>query len=134
MLDHPTGALSISSIVCWEISVHISGHVALSTLNTVSMETVRERNGKADWGIGLWFSYLRGPSMGGSVEFWIRWSIAGLIWRLRRKDNVFKDDKIRFCLPMTEQIFAYYPSGMILNLFKLIIKNVSKKFYLFNSL
>lgn len=42
MLNHPGGAPSISSTVFWEISITTSGHVALSTVTTVSMETERE--------------------------------------------------------------------------------------------
>lgn len=69
MLDHSVEAPFISNKVCREISVRISGHVALSTLNTVSMETVSERDrGGGARGIVLWFSYLRKPPMGGSVE------------------------------------------------------------------
>lgn len=83
MLDNPVGALSIRSSVSWEISC-ISGHVALTTLKTVSMETERERESWKGGLEGCCFGSViseKGQPIDGSVEFWMRWSIADLFKR-----------------------------------------------------
>lgn len=59
--------------------------------------------GRGTRGFVLWFSYLREPSMGGSVEFEIRIFIAGLF---RRTDLNIMEGK--YILHMIGEMSPYF--------------------------